>query len=350
MIKPENNPLFNFPVCYHPTTVISIDDDPAFLDMLSDQLADKIALLCFNEPQKALDYTKKKHNYLPFKERCFKNGSGSTDEFDFNAIRNEIYNNDRFKEIFINVTDYDMPLINGIEVTKTMEFREDIPRYSHIFLTGKVSNDFKELAKNKDYIGKDDPDFLNNLLNLIQQKLVILLSNYSLEVAITLSKDPNEKTTVLFDGNFAPIFNNYVKENNIVEFYIFDKQGSYIMLDEDANLSWLFVRNEQGMQNSIDFAKQNNAPQSVIEALESKQYILSLYEKNDIDSCDEINWDYFLLPAEKFDSDNKYLHLFSHTKQVKNPVYYYAYTNKFPAGHFTKEKILSYYDFLSEQE
>lgn len=350
MIKPELNPLFNFPACFHPTTIISIDDDPAFLDTLSDQLADKLALLCFTEPQAALEYTKKKHNYLPFKERCFLNDTNGKLSFDFEAIRNEIYNKDRFKEILINVTDYDMPHISGIEVTKKMEFKDSMPRYAHIFLTGKVSNDFKKMVKNKDYIGKDDPNFLNHLLQLIEEKTTILLSNYSHEVALILSKEENEKPTVLFDGNFSSLFNQFLDENNICEFYLFDRQGSYLMLDEDANLSWLFIRNEQGMQNSIKLAKEKQAPQSVIDALLSKKYLLSLYENTDIDSCSNINWDDFLIPAESFESNGYYLDFFSHTKQIKNPIYYYAYTKHFPTNSINQEKIMSYYEFLNQQE
>lgn len=70
MIKPELNPLFNFPVCFHPTTVIFIDDEPAFLEILSAQLADRLAVQCFNEPSVALDYTRTKHHFSPFRERC----------------------------------------------------------------------------------------------------------------------------------------------------------------------------------------------------------------------------------------------------------------------------------------
>ena len=164
MISLNLNGMFNFPVCYHPTTVLSVDDDPAFLEILSAQLADKIPLLCFDDPKTALDYTKNHHSYVPFKERCFKKNSEEQERFDLKAIRNEIYNKDRFKEIYINVTDYDMPHINGIELTKTMEFKSEVPRYSHIFLTGKISEDFKNKINNTDYIAKDDPDFINKLI------------------------------------------------------------------------------------------------------------------------------------------------------------------------------------------
>ena len=63
-----------------------------------------------------------------------------------------------------------MPHINGIELTKTMEFKPDIPRYSHIFLTGKISDDFMKKVKDKDYIGKDDPNVINTLLSKIEKE------------------------------------------------------------------------------------------------------------------------------------------------------------------------------------
>ena len=350
MIKPELNSLFNFPVCYHPTTVIFIDDEPAFLEILSAKLADRLSVLCFNEPALALDFAKTQHNYSPFRERCWNNDGNDQPLLNFETIRNEIYNKDRFNEILVNVTDYDMPYINGIEVAKTMEFKSDIPRYAHIFLTGKASNDFKEMVKNRDFIGKDDPDFIEHLLTLIDDKAIILFSNYSHEVALKLSRDPEERTVVLFDGNFSEVLNSYLKDNNICEFYLFDKQGSYIMLDANASPSWLFVRNEIGMENSIRLAKKHGAPQNIIDALESRNFLLSLYEDEDVKKLRKINWDDYLLPAQRFESNDKYFDVIGDLKSETQPVYYYAYSKHFPDHGINKVDLLSYNDFLNASE
>lgn len=166
------------------------------------------------------------------------------------------------------------------------------------------------------------------------------------------SRNPNENNSFLFDGNFISIFDNYLKENDICEFYLFDKQGSYIFLDSDANLSWLFIRNATGMENSIILAQKYNAPKHIIDALKSKECILSLYEKSDFEQRKSINWDDYLLPASIFESDRKFLGFFSNLVSSNNsnePQYYYSFTNQFPNHGIKKENILSYKEFLKSQ-
>jgi CheY-like chemotaxis protein len=349
--------LFVMPVCYHPTTVLSVDDDEAFLNILSLQLSNKLSLLCFSNPNAALEYSKNSHHYFPFTSRCLTDENDSV-KFNFMSIRNEIYNHDRFKEIAINVTDYDMPHTSGIELIKTMEFQPEVPNYSHIILTGKISDEFKakiaSLGLSGEYIGKDDPDYVNKLLNLIEKRTGKIFQWASYVPARILSRNDKEKTSVLFDGNFATLFNDYVKNNNICEFYLFDKQGSYLFLDDEANLSWLFIRGEQGMANSIELAIHYGAPQSVIDALKSKEFILSLYEKEDFEKRKSIVWDDYLLPAKIFESDKKYLDFFPNLihltddGRIATPKYYYAFTDKFPEHGIEKDKVLSYQTFLRE--
>lgn len=348
--------LFILPVCYHPTTILSVDDDINFLENLSLTVSKKVALLCFDVPEKAIEYTKNEYHHLPFTTRCVINKDGGI-KLDSMAIRNEIYNVNRFKEIIINVTDYDMPHTSGIELIKTMEFPPEVSQYSHIILTGKISAEFKEKLKgiglSKEFIGKDDPEYIEKLLALIKKRWEIIFQWYSYMPARILSINPKEKTHFLFDSKVMQLFNSYIKKNNICEFYLFDKQGSYLFLDNEANLSWFFVRNEIGVNNTINLAAQYNAPKSVIDALKEKKVILSLYEREDFERRKHIDWDNYLLPTTILESDSEHLGFFpdlipSTHKNKNNPKYYYAFANEFPEHGIEKDKILSYKTFLQE--
>lgn len=350
--------LFIMPVCYHPTTVLAVDDDVLFLKNLAIEFSEKQALLCFDKPNEAMKYVKEKHHYLPFTTRCLIEENNKV-ILNFMAIRNEIYNDNRFKEIIISVTDYDMPHTTGIELIKNMEFPHEVSQYAHIILTGKISAEFKEkiasISMQKEYIGKGDPRYIDKLLALIAKRLAKIYQWYSYSPARILSRNNDEKTTSLFDGNFANIFNLYIKENNVCEFYLFDKQGSYLFLDDNANLSWLFIRNETGIENTIQLAKKYRAPPSTIEAIKSKQFILSLYEKEDFENKKNIVWDKYLLPANVFETNAKYLSFFPNliaepAERQPNPKYYYAFTKNFPDNGIEKDKILTYQTFLREIE
>ena len=82
--------LFIMPVCYHPTTILHVDDDTLFLESLAAELSDKLLILCFNNPEKAKEHTTNLHHYYPFTDRCLSK-EGDTITFNFMAIRNEIY-------------------------------------------------------------------------------------------------------------------------------------------------------------------------------------------------------------------------------------------------------------------
>jgi CheY-like chemotaxis protein len=348
--------LFILPVCYHQTTVLSVDDDPLFLEAFASEVSDRVPLLCFDSPEKATEFTKKLHRHYPFTDRCILS-EGNTFTFDFKAIRNEIYNADRFKEIFMVVTDYDMPHQDGIDLIRNIEFSPEVSQYAHIILTGKISKEFKEKLKglglSQEYIGKDDPDYIEKLLALVEKRLKKIFQWYSYVPARILSQDPNENSFFLFDKNFGKILNKHIKNNKISELYLFDKQGSYLFLDQDANLSWLFVRNATGIENSIKMATQYGAPKAVIDALKSKEVILSLYEKEDFERLNHsIDWDSYLLPAVVFEAEETSLNFFKNLipqsyKDNQIPLqYFYAFSKSFPNHGIERKKILSYNEFL----
>lgn len=344
--------MFIMPACYHPTTTLSIDDDSTFLEMLSAEISDKIPMMCFDSPKKALDYTKNKHAYLPFTERCLIKNNDIT-SLNFQSIRHEIYNANRFKEIFISITDYDMPHQDGIELIRNMQFLPEINQYTHIILTGKASEHFKEklkkLSSSIGYINKGDPDYLSKLLAAIETRQEKIFQWYSYIPARLLSKNPHENTSFLFEGEFSNLFNEYLQQKNICELYLFDKQGSYVFLDKKANLSWLFVRNDTGVDKTIKLAERYQAPKSVIQALKGKKVILSLYEEEDFNNKRKINWDDYLLPASVFKSNNTYLNFFPDLNRntFGSSDYYYAFSQDFPNNNIDKNRILSYETYLA---
>ena len=140
---------------------------------------------------------------------------------------------------------------------------------------------------------------------------------------------------------------SHLKENNVCEMYLFDRQGGYLFLDDAANLSWFIIRSEKGMENSIQKALDHGAPQSVIDALKTKQFVLSLYEEDDFLRIREkkIDWNKYLHPASVFESQIKSDGSYSDNITDK---FYYAFIKDFPESGVDKNKILSYQDFLNQ--
>ena len=341
------NDLCNIPAFFYPTTILLIDDDKQFLDKIVSVLSRHYKTVALNDPKEAVDFLTQKEG------RSFFRGQKLSKKLheDILSLRLETEDKRRFDDILISVIDYDMPNTSGFDVMKQVGLSDYYRKNEHLYilLTAKRASEFdKELAEDvvgREYISKYDVNHLEMLLTRIAQHTTLMYQKLSHEIATILAKDEREQTSFLNDGNFLPIFNTYLKEHDICEGYLFDRQGSLMLLDNQANFHWLFVRNEKGIANSIAMAKQYDAPEFIIDKLKSKEYILSLYEKNDFEKKSPIDWEKYLLKATLF-KDEPLLEVFDHRPSD----YYYAFTQYFPNADIKKDKILSYADFLEKKQ
>jgi CheY-like chemotaxis protein len=347
MFAPLSDLFCILPVCFHPMTVMLVDDDSDFLNQLSHQLSEHLPVISFSDPDKAIHYFE--HQNSEFLKKWSLLKSKNTTNL-IQDLRYEMYNENRFKNIMVSVVDYEMPNKTGFDVMKIMgeSILGEMSFHSYILLTGKRFSDLdKALATTptgKNFISKWDPNRVNQLMDSISEKSERTFQLMSYTAARQLSFDPAEKSNILFDGNILPLLNNHIQKHHICELYLFDKQGSYICLDENANLSWFFVRNDLGMQNSIQLAKQYHAPTWVIDAIQSKEMLLSLYEKEDFERIQTLDWKNYMLPAIVFNGDDRYMKFFNLEPHSN---YYYAFTQDWANHSIDQKKILSYRSYLN---
>ena len=508
LVLKQDTPSVVMPVCYHPTTVLVVDDDVNFLNNLKASVSKNIALICFDNPDAVINYIKnsrelqvplasrlhfsgkndtqtcgfgkmlearvqdiihpypkdidlsfvkpkdasilpegspKPHETLEefecsqyilteksfyyynqmskecdwitsdpfmlkalnstFQEEVSDLSNGQLDRitnithhhrpaklgFSITEVRNEPYNRNRFKEIVLIISDDTMPGKNGIEFVKELDFPGITLEHAVIILAQTASDEFKQSIETSplptEFIEKNDPDIMTKLLDAIEKKASRIFQNHSQKALTILSNDLKEGASFVFDQSFCDIFNPILKENNICEMYLYDRQGSYLLLDEHANPSWFIIRCEKGMENSLEKAVEYGAPPDVIEALSEKKLLLSLYEEGDFavlkeksirtqlealkakkkkdgkegqvepepEIKAEIDWHCYLHPASVFESKDNSSDA-SLTKQDNNTPnelthkYYYAYIKDFPENGIDKSRILSYQDFLNQNK
>lgn len=471
----NEKPFFMMPVCYHPTTVLVVDDERQFLEALELEVSDHLPLLCFDKPEAALEYIKNSRELqIPFAGRLHFSGKPDTkacgfarmmdsavqdiihpcpkgiriisskpkeaitntesenlpkihetvsnfkhsqyiltevsfyyynhsnefewiasdpiileqlsaafpqevndlsDEqlakitnitnhhrpeklsFAFREIRQESYNKSRFGEIILVSTDYDMPNKDGIEFIKAAVFPGTTLEHITIIFTGKISDEFKQKLKTlslpTEYIGKKDSERFKKFLKTVKEKTSRVFQECSYKALTILSQDKNEDACFIFDKEFGKILTAHLEANNICEMYLFDRQGSYLFLDDKANLSWFVIRSEKGMENGIQKAIKHGAPQAVVNALKTKQFVLSLYEEDDFLRWrgKKIDWSKYLHPASVFESkinNQKVLDVQTNDFDDKPKKFYYAFVRDFPESGIDKNKILSYQEFLNK--
>ena len=354
--KFNQNCLCNIPGFFYPTTVVLVDNDVESSSETALKLQEQYNVITYTDAKKAYTALTQKANQNTFTGWKTSHKISNTLQY-----RDEVYNKNRFNEVLIVVLEYDMRDSEKQDAIYKADFfiyalstndqkessRHDHHKHEYILLTLRRLETLdgyftKEVLRKDSQISKTNPSYITELLDKINFLMTDEFQTISHSVATLLVKD---KTSFLNDGNFLPILNAYLEEHKICEGYLFDSQGSLVLLDNKVNIHWLFVRNETGIRSSINKAKERGAPQSVIQALESKKFILSLYEPEDFERREKIDWDAYLIKADVFRDDNKKHEVFGYIPSD----YYYAFTQNFPEHGINIESIVSYESFLKSK-
>jgi CheY-like chemotaxis protein len=328
----------SIPTCYFPSSVLFVDDSRDFLLNFILQLDEGLAYRIFDSPIEALKCIKKKQCELEqLSKRCLSEYTEAkncpltnhTVNLDLAAIHAEVYNPNRFSEISVVVVDYAMPGMDGLEFCRRMA-NSNIKK---ILLTGQADEALAIEAFNNGlihrYIKKSDPNVAELITQSISQLQQIYFQDMSNMVVKMLSVTSPH---FLHDLRFADFFNNICKENNIVEYYMADNSGSFLMLDDDAHVNFLIMKSEADLNLHYDLAKDNDAPASVLEQLKNGEKIPCFWHAHDINT--EWNeWSTCLLPAGKLTCDE---------------TYYYSFVHGSILFDVRQEKILSYHRYLEE--
>lgn len=328
----------SIPTCYFPSTALFIDDNRDFLLNFVLQLDESLAYKTFDSPFDALDFIQKKRcEFDMLNKSCLseytqaKNCPITNQTINVNlaAIHAEVYNPRRFSEISVIVIDYAMPGLDGIEFCRKIADTN----IKKILLTGKADEKVAIDAFNEGlihrYIQKNDP----NAAELITKSIYELQWQYFQAMSEMIVRMLSVSSPIcLYDKKFAAVFNQLRAEKGIVEFYLADNSGSFLLLDEDAKVSFLIVKNQSDLSLHHDFARDNGADEQVLNQLTKGQIIPCLWhiangepEWHELENC--------FVPAQTIEGDN---------------TYFYAYVHGPVLFDVRQDKILSYHRHLDE--
>jgi CheY-like chemotaxis protein len=323
------------PAWYFPTTVIFIDDNTKFLkNLLFNIDRKKIIPKFINDSLKASQFLKT----LP-QEDLISRQLASIELKD----REESYANidktlllleenltkiDRFNEVSLIVVDYAMPGFNGLEICS--QLRTTNNRIKILMLTGEASTHLAVKAFNEGLIDKfmrkDDPNFLSNLGKEIETLQKAYFQEISKTILNRLNTDPkNLIATCLQDPAFVSLFEDICREKGIIEYYLYNSDGSFVLIDFSGNPTLLAVKDERMMEDAYEVALDapEPFPPQVLSAMKNYQEILCLYGDN---LCD----DPYL--AKRF--------LHPATKLVGEKLYYYSLIEDIKAYPlYTQERV-----------
>jgi FixJ family two-component response regulator len=297
--------LKHIPAAYYPTTVLAVDDSLTFLENLKLMLSDSFSLEPYSSSHEIvlhLNHLLKEPNLINQTIHNIEDDVLEHRKFDINIsnIKNIAKNPRRFEQNSVLLLDFSMPGINGKQVANILK---NLP-IQKILLTGETDSeipiDLFNTGLIHQYLNKQDPQLEKKLKHAIQQLQMRYFQNITSDIIEGIvEKNQQESPTgssCLNNSTFIEFFLNHLQVNNIVEFYLINASGSYLMLNANAEPSWLIVKAEDDMQVLDDLAleKPSNLNAELKQMIADRK--LLFYNAN---NDNNIDWSTSLYPAEK---------------------------------------------------
>lgn len=220
------------PVCFFKTKVEVLDDDQDWLSAFDLAFSDKgrieissdaeLVIQRINESEKLID---------------------SLSEYNLPKILN---NNDRYNIISEIVSDFVMPGCDGIEIFDKLEHTWVRKILMSAFVNYTSVCSFRKLYSIDSFLSKDIIMFGNKF------KEILSSVSYKFFVSIFSKYLQNHKnlSNILSNNNFFETFDKLVCNNDIVEFYSVDDNGSYIMKSAEGKRCEFVMLDEQTVIHS----------------------------------------------------------------------------------------------------
>lgn len=327
--------------CYFPTTTVLVDDQESFLSTVELNLKQSTPLHTFNDPIRALEFINKESKNQLHLDKIILN------TFDFEAslakpdqhaltiniagILRHLYNPQRFLQVSDILVDYNMPGMNGIDLCEKIKD----PFIRKLMITGDMDTRIAITAFNKGSISKFIPKqterFTQTLTECIKTEKHTYFAHHSTTIIKMLA---NDDYNCLENPHFIRLFNAIREEHSIVEYYMIDENGSFLMLNADAKPTWFIVRSAQALEDHLVFAEDSKAPKGILDVLKNREKLSFLFSERE-QHLPAIQW----LP---------YLHTATPIPMIDD--FYYAVITNEPAYNKQLEKIRSFKQFMHLSE
>lgn len=291
---------------YHPTTVVIVDDNKAFLESFPDNLPHATHYQLFHSPKAALEFLNQLKTAAPtatdFLGSTVDPSTGETLNIDLAKIQNWHKNSNRHLIPSVLIIDHDMPEMSGFEFCQQLG---DYP-IKKIMLTGaadhKLAVDaFNDGIINK-FVSKDNPD----VFTIIDQAIHTLQQEYFAKLSKLVIKNITSHTlSFLENPAFQQFFSDLMKAHHIVEFYLIDSVGSFLLMNQQGQQSYFIVQSAKEIAYYQEIAKDQDADFTIIDAIASKQQLLCLIHEEDFNQPVS-QWHNYLYPAQKIPAVDGY--------------------------------------------
>lgn len=232
------------PCCYYPTTVVLVDDDEKYLNILKDSIDSNCRT--FSKPYEAIKFFATSKMISSLERICSSEERNQSDtntiSIDTTKLHHNLYNADRLNEVSVLVIDYQMPSLNGLELCQSLRNTE----LKIVMLTGEASVDLAINAFNNSiidkFINKNSTNLHDELTKVIGELQFQHFQDISEYFIDSLAKSRNSVPSFLQNESFCIFFQDLLSKNNIIEYYLLNNAGDFIMINNFGKILYFFVR------------------------------------------------------------------------------------------------------------
>lgn len=329
---------FRVPACFFPTTTLFIDDHHGFILNMVLHGEEDFAFRLVASPYEALKYLKEQHKETTgvYKHVTHELKSYAKDTpanhacyMSFVAIYSEVYNARRFEEISVLVVDHAMKGMEGLRFCGTIPDTV----IKKILLIQSVEESLAKDAIEQGiidaFVFKDQEDAPHSLLKKIHD----LQTKYFLEMSWGIEKALAIKAPAcLSDLKFIDFFAKLRLHHRIVEYYLIDDSGSFLLLDQDARLSCWMVKTIEECESYYLWAQGHGIEPTLLDELHQGKKMPAFFPKDTPSGSWTESWK-SILPATRFETMRSY---------------YYSYVEGGFLLDINPGLIKSFHEFLEE--
>lgn len=303
--------MSTLPLFYFKPTICCIDDDALFLESIRINFKDQYHCVTFENVDKAMDFFNAYQ--APLVNRHFKREFTESDHFgahhhypvdiDIPSIKNIMKMPLKKNEIAVLIIDYHMPIANGLDICKKLQ---SLP-FKKILLTGDSLHEKTIEAFNQGLIDKfvkKDFGIADKLKAYIDELTQLYFHQKTLPL---LSHIEVSKSSPLSDQRFVTFFNHWCVENKVEEFYLINKQGSFLLKHVSGELSYFIVMSEQDKIEFLNLSDElSEEAKPLLNALANGKLIPFFGAEKEFWDIDVKDWDRYFYPANVIEGREKY--------------------------------------------
>lgn len=294
---------YQIPLVSFPLKLLFVDDNESVLRLLCSNFHDKYECQTAKSVTEALDII---NNIPQINYNLFSFFNNNTDlktensdsqfSIDFAKIHSLIANNEKYNDIGIVVTDYNMGEENGLDLCKQIENKN----IKKILLTGEfdISNGINAMNTQliDRYINKSSDSIISDLEKYINA-LHTVYFNQSYAIHSDLLKQ--SKLSVLNNPEYVEIFNKIIEDYKIKEFYLIDYNGSFLMINQKKERFIFNFHTNNSLDEFVEMYQNEKPVNSLINGVKTRDLIPFFGMFATPTSTDLSNW------YKHFDKANK---------------------------------------------